>query len=193
MNKDQQRWDERYQGISISQPEPAKVLVDNQHLLPKQGCSLEIACGQAGNALLLAQQGLQSHAWDISSVIINALDYYTEQQAITLYTQVRDVVVQPPLVNSFDVIVVIRYLERSLCGAIQQALKPGGLLFYQTYSQKKVSEQGPDNPIYRLAPNELLELFPALQLLVYREEGHQGDLMLGWRDEAMLVAQKPLL
>jgi len=40
------------------------------------------------------------------------------------------------------------------------------------------------------APQELLSLFQALHVLVYREEGQVGDTTRGWRHEAMLVAQK---
>jgi hypothetical protein len=46
------------------------------------------------------------------------------------------------------------------------------------------------NLAYRLAPQELLTLFHPLRLLVYREEGNVGDTMRGWRNEALLVAQK---
>jgi 2-polyprenyl-3-methyl-5-hydroxy-6-metoxy-1,4-benzoquinol methylase len=35
--------------------------------------------------------------------------------------------------NGFDVIVISRFLDRTLCNAIMAALKPEGLLFYQTF------------------------------------------------------------
>ncbi|MCU7799797.1 MAG: hypothetical protein KZQ70_06545 [gamma proteobacterium symbiont of Lucinoma myriamae] len=36
----------------------------------------------------------------------------------------------------------------------------------------------------------LIKLFPGLTLRYYREEGIQGDIEKGFRNEAMLVAQK---
>jgi SAM-dependent methyltransferase len=190
-NPDQQRWNERYQDTTITQqPQAAKVLLENSHLLPASGDSLDLACGLGGNAIFLSQQGLESYAWDISTVAINMLDNYARQHSIILHTQVRDLTQNPPEPESFDIITVNHYLERELCPVISQALKPGGLLYYQTYSQQRVSDKGPSNPVYRLAPNELLQLFPQLQIIVYREEGRVGDAEQGWRDEAMLVSQK---
>jgi tellurite methyltransferase len=70
------------------------------------------------------------------------------------------------------------------------ALRPGGLLFYQTFTRTKVSEVGPSNPAYRMQDNQLLDMFIKLQILAYREEGVVGDTTQGFRDEAMLVGQK---
>jgi tellurite methyltransferase len=39
--------------------------------------------------------------------------------------------------NAFDVIVVSRFLDRTLSDAIIDALKPDGLLFYQTFTRDK--------------------------------------------------------
>ena len=85
--------------------------------------------------------------------------------------------------------VVSRFLERSLAGNLVRALKPGGLLFYQTFIREKADAAGPHNPAYLLRPNELLELFKDLRLLVYREEALIGDLDRGFRNEAMLVGR----
>ncbi|NNC68584.1 MAG: tellurite resistance methyltransferase TehB, partial [Gammaproteobacteria bacterium] len=70
------------------------------------------------------------------------------------------------------------------------ALKPNGLLFYQTFIAEKVSDAGPSNPEYRLQPNELLESFSPLHVLAYQEHGTVGDVKKGLRDIAILVAQK---
>jgi hypothetical protein len=105
--------------------------------------------------------------------------------------EVRDVVTCPPLPSSFDVIVVSRFLERRLAAALIDALKPEGLLLYQTFTQVTVGAVwSPTNPAYRLAPQELLTLFQPLRVLVYREEGRVGNTTCGWRNEALLVAQK---
>jgi hypothetical protein len=74
--------------------------------------------------------------------------------------------------------------------ALIQALKPGGLIFYQTFTRQRVSDRGPQCAEFRLAEQELLQLFSGLQILFYREEGCVGDVQKGFRDEAMLVARK---
>jgi SAM-dependent methyltransferase len=167
------------------------VLWENQHLLPATGRALDLACGAGGNALLLAVHGLETWAWDIADVAVACVQAVAQQQGVVLHTEVRDVVAYPPLPESFDVIVVSRFLERCLAPALIDALTPEGLLFYQTFTQVTVGAVwGPTNPAYRLAPQELLTLFQPLRVVVYREEGRVGDMRRGFRNEAMLVAQK---
>ncbi|MCG7905298.1 MAG: methyltransferase domain-containing protein [Candidatus Thiodiazotropha taylori] len=184
------KWDQRYADAE-KVARPAEVLLSNAHLLPEQGSALDLACGLGGNALFLAQRGFTVEAWDLSSVAIQRLVQAAGQLKLNnLHARVRDVEGQPPQTEQFDVIVVSYFLERSLIPTLIQALKPGGLVFYQTFTRQAVSSEGPQNPAFRLADQELLQLFSQLQVCVYREEGRLGDLSLGSRDVAMLVAQK---
>lgn len=184
------KWDQRYREAGSVAP-PAEVLVANAHLLPRQGLALDMACGLGANALFLAQQGLDVRAWDLSAIALDHLRQEAQARGLTLALEARDVLADPPAAESFDLILVSHFLERSLADAIMAALKPGGLLFYQTFSQEAVSAQGPSNPAYRLAANELLRLFSPMLIRVYRDEGRVGDVSAGFRDRAYLVAQKP--
>lgn len=189
MSADSKKWDARYRhGQETS---PARVLLDNLHLLPHSGTALDLACGLGANALLLAERGLTTYAWDSSSAAIEKLQARAQARRMSLYTTVRDVIERPPERDRFDVIVVTRFLDRRLAPHLIHALRAGGLLFYQTFTRTCVSDTGPSDPDYRLADNELLSLFSTLQLLVYREEGRVGDVSDGFRDEAMMVARKP--
>ena len=186
----QHAWNAHYQALT-STPLAAHVLRENQHLLPATGRALDLACGLGGNALLLAACGLDTWAWDISDIAVARLQAVARQRGIALHAEVRDVVACPPCAESFDVIVVSRFLQRDLAPALVEALRPAGLLLYQTFTQVTVGDaRGPTNPAHRLAPQELLTLFHPLRLLVYREEGNVGDTTGGWRNEALLVAQK---
>ena len=168
----------------------ANVLLDHSDLLPKTGVALDLACGLADNAIYLEKCGLKVHAWDISTTAIDKVNAYSIKNNISIVTEVRDIEKKPPVKNSFDVICVSYYLERSLVCDIIAALKPNGLLFYQTFINEKVSCVGPSNPQYRLQPNELLKLFSSLHILAYMEYGRVGDIEKGLRDVATLVAQK---
>ncbi|WP_455384462.1 class I SAM-dependent methyltransferase [Acidihalobacter prosperus] len=181
-------WNERYAGADATEASPAEVLRDFAHLLPARGRALDLACGLGANALLLARRGLQVEAWDSSAVAIERLSEAAALEGLDIRSDVRDVVLQPPQAGSFDVIVVSRFLERSLVSALQAALRPGGLLYYQTFIREAVhADRGPRRPEYRLAANELLGLFRGLRLIVYREEGRLGNLGAGLRDEAYAV------
>lgn len=184
-----QLWDNRYRD-TIDVQQPAVVLREHLHLLPGTGKALDLACGLGANALLLANQGLETWAWDISPVAVARLAETAHRAGTPIHAEVRDVTSQPPEPDSFDVIVVSHFLERQLAPALRAALRPAGVLFYQTFSHLRIDESGPQNPVFRLEDNELLSLFTGLKVRVYREDGLLGDHQHGFRNEAMLVAQK---
>ncbi len=188
----QTKWDQIYQqhdgALNV-----AEVLQNNHYLLPKAGVALDLACGLGGNAVFLAEKGLTVKAWDISSVAIGQLASTAKQRGLDIAATVRDVVAEPPEANSVDVILVSHFLARELCPALIAAIKPGGLLFYQTYCQQKVDDVGPKNPDYLLADNELRHLFSEMKLRVYREEALLGEHTMGMRNQAWLLAEKPKL
>lgn len=168
----------------------AAVLSHNAHLLRGPGRALDLACGRGANALWLAAQGFQVSAWDYSEVALQRLRQAAHSRGLQVETALRDVTAQPPSAESCDLILVSHFLERALCPAIQAALQPNGLLCYQTFSQDAPPGAGPSNPAFRLAPNELLQLFPGLRLRYYREEGELGDCEQGDRGLAMMIAQR---
>ena len=189
MNDHAERWNHRYRD-SITEQSAARVLVENQHLLPETGTALDLACGLGANAVVLAKQNLTVFAWDVSSVAIEKLTQISDSQKLSINAEVHDALANPPTPNSLDVILVSRFLERNLATPIMEALRPGGLLFYQTFCVEG-NQNGPRNPAFLLANGELLDLFAELTVRVYREEGLLGDMNQGFRGESMLVAQKP--
>ena len=184
-------WEARYAAADAAAARPARVLEEFAHLLPHGGRGLDLACGLGANARLLARRGLTVWAWDSSSTAIAQLAAVAEREGLALYAQTRDVLAMPPGPETFDVIIVSHFLERSLAPVLGAALHPGGLLFYQTFVRESVNAgRGPRRPEYRLAAGELATLFPRLRLIVYREEGRLGDLEAGFRDEAYAVFQR---
>jgi SAM-dependent methyltransferase len=188
--QDVEKWDTIYQTNDHGQHSPAQVLTEHNYLLPQTGTALDTACGIGANAIFLAQHGLETFAWDISEKAIEQLNQSAGNLNLDIHTEVRDVVIKPPVENSFDVIVVNHFLERQLMPHIKNALRKNGLLFYQTFIHDHVDDKGPKNPDYRLAKNELLQLCQDLHIVLYREEGTIGDISKGFRNEAILIGQK---
>ena len=186
-----EKWNQRYLCADQPQsPSAAEVLFNYRYLLPAKGFALDVACGLGGNALLLSEHGLDTFAWDISDVAIAHLRRSALSQSLVVHADVVDMLDHEFGVERFDVITVVRYLERRVVPKLIQALKPGGLLFYQTYIRDKHPAIGPNNKEFLLAENELLHLFADLKVLLYREEGRVGDITQGLRNEAMLIAMK---
>jgi SAM-dependent methyltransferase len=190
------KWDSIYTKLEPGTSIAAAVLGENSYLLPKQGLALDLACGLGANALFLARQGLAVTAWDISEVAIAKLKAYAAQQSIQINACQQNITAQSLKKDSYDVIVVTRFLDRSLMNAIISAIKPNGLLFYQTFTREQAippetaNRHIPKNPDYLLSENELLSLCSALRLIFYRENGGCGNLQLGLRQEAQLIGQK---
>ena len=192
MKDTQAKWDAIYR-LSNLQTQPCQVLADQQFLLPKQGKALDLACGLGSNALLLAKAGLQVEAWDISPVALTYLQKQADIHRLQISTKQRNITPEMLPVAEYDVIVISRFLDRSLCNAIMMALKSDGLLFYQTFTRAKLDPQGPGNPDFLLDTNELLRLFRPLTLIHYQEHAKIGNLQYGNRNEAQFIGQKLLL
>lgn len=186
------KWNSIHQTHRGVCPPAATVLAENAHLLPPEGgTALDIACGLGGNALFLARRGFVVDAVDIADTATHALATAAHAENLPVNTLTKDVTTWEMATERYDVIVVSRFLERSLNGAIMSALKSGGLLFYQTFTENRIHSGGPTNPRFLLRDNELLRLFEGLLVRYYQEKARAGTLDHGNRDLAFLVAQKP--
>ncbi len=183
------KWNTIYQS-QTTLPTVAEVLKNNAFLLPESGVALDVACGLGGNALFLAEHGLNVQATDISAVAIEKLSKLAAQKNLIIQAQCVDLqkIILPK--QTFDVIVVSHFLDRAMCHGIIDSLKREGVLFYQTYTQQKLSHSPPHHPAFLLAENELLKLFSALHTVFYQEHGRVGDLKNGERNRALYIGQK---
>jgi tellurite methyltransferase len=185
-----EKWNRIYHESGQELYSAAQVLTENDFLLPPKGAALDVACGLGNNAVFLAEQGLLVTAWDISSVAIDKLKTYAVREGLKINACQRKITADSFNECSYDVIIVSRFLDRSLSGAIIGALKPDGLLFYQTFTREKTSLKPPHNPDYLLAENELLKMFSPLRVIYYRENAFIGEQSQGLRDEAQFIGQK---
>lgn len=184
------KWDRIYREVPHHRPEPALILKEHEFLLPPAGSALDLACGLGGNALFLAGLGWEVQAWDIANAAIDFVDAQARAQGLKIHAKVCPADSLQQENTAFDLIIVSRFLDRTLKDAIIDRLKDNGLLFYQTYTRAKSQPQGPNNPEYLLAENELLRLFAPLKVLFYREYGTFGDVRQGLRNEAQLIGRK---
>ena len=189
-NQIKNKWDKYYDSNIKGSPSPSEVLYFNQHLLPVKGSALDLACGYGSNAICLAMNGLNVSAWDISIIALEKLSLRSKEFDFIINCEIRDVLQQPPEPDTFDIIVVSKFLDRKLIKQIRHAIKPNGLIFYQTFIKDRIIKSGPENPNYQLNENELLDFFEDWKLIFYREEGMIGNLSRGFRNQAMIISQK---
>ncbi len=184
------KWNRIYRDRRVGDSPPAEVLAENEFLLPETGKALDLACGLGSNAIFLAERGLSVTAVDLSRAAIDKLREYARVKRLVIDACRQEIDRYSFPESGYDVIVVSRFLDRSLSGAIIASLNPGGLLFYQTYTREKDAGSGPGNPDYLLAENELLNLFASLRVVFYREYGRIGNRRQGLRNEAQFIGRK---
>ena len=184
------KWNHIYSQFGIECNPAIQVMTENDFLLPATGVALDLASGLGANAIFLAKHGLAVTAWDISFVAMDKLTAYAVQQGLNINACQEKIVAESFTECSFDVIVVSRFLDRTLSDAIIGALKPDGLLFYQTFTREKTSPKPPNNPDYLLGCSELLALFSPLRVVFYREYALIGNQLRGLRNEAQFIGQK---
>jgi tellurite methyltransferase len=184
------RWNQIYSQSGKACYPAVQVLTENDFLLPATGTALDLACGLGANAIFLAEKGLAVTAWDISVVAIDKLTAYAVRQGLSINARQEKITAESFTKCTFDVIVVSRFLDRTLSDAIIGALKPDGLLFYQTFTREKTSPRPPNNPDYLLGCSELLALFLPLRVIFYRENALLGEQLRGLRNEAQFIGQK---
>jgi SAM-dependent methyltransferase len=158
---------------------PASWLVQHADLIPRTGDALDVASGSGRHALWLAERGLRTLAVDRNADAVRLLDEEAARRGLPLRAEVRDLEdgTIPFARSSRDVIVVVHYLHRPLFPSLIDALRPGGLLVYETFTTAQAVRGTPTNPDYLLKPGELLELARPLEVLASREGDYDGRMI----------------
>ena len=186
-----ERWNERYSQDFRPFPDaPAPWLVAHRKLLTGGGRALDVACGDGRNALYLARHGYAVDAIDASDIAIAALRVAAQERDLAITPRVVDLEREALPPGPYDAIVTMNFLQRDLFGALQDALAPGGLLFYETLAQAHVTQLGHSfNPAYLLDDGELLRAFAGLEVIEHVEGIVERSS--GPRGVGAIVARRP--
>ena len=65
------------------------------------------------------------------------MSIHSKDLGLEINCEARDVLQYPPEPNTFDVIVVAKFLDRQLIKHLRHAIKPNGLIFYQTFIKNR--------------------------------------------------------
>ncbi len=169
---EREKWDNRYRaGAYEGRTHPTALLAEWLPQIP-QGRALDVACGAGRNALFLADRGFQVDALDISAVALERARRSAADRELTINWLCADLdgEIEAALPEgSYELIVWVRYVHRTLMPHLVARLAPTGVLVCEQHLTAEGSVAGPSNPAFRLAPGELLRMAAAMQVVHYRE------------------------
>jgi tellurite methyltransferase len=196
-------WDARYRDREngcIRVP-PAAILCEALPLVPP-GRALDVAAGAGANAVFLAEKGWQVTAIDFSSAALDLAERRAREHGVPCARigageKLKSSLPAPGVTfvcadlerarlpaGPFDLILCLRYLQRSLFPWFARALRRHGLLVCETFTLEHLRFlEGPHDPEHLLRSGELREAFPSLEILFHRE-------LLAGKGIASLVARK---
>jgi 2-polyprenyl-3-methyl-5-hydroxy-6-metoxy-1,4-benzoquinol methylase len=165
--------------------DPAKLLVDFVGFLPK-GKALDIAMGEGRNALYLASQGFEVEGLERNEEAIRTCLTTAKSCGLKLIARTVDLEQYHLNQSHYNLITCFYYLQRSLIPQIREALKPGGMVVYETFLIDNHLQFGhPKHREYCFEHNELLNFFRDFRVRFY----HEG-MVEGRTFAAQLIAQK---
>ncbi len=182
MQEDKERWNKRYKEKPFrTWVEP---LVEKYIERANVGYALDIACGEGRNTHFLVEKGFEVDAVDLSDYALSKIEenpkIHKIEADLDFYSLEK---------NKYDLVLNINYLNRRFFHQIKEALKPGGIIIFETFIVAHGDFENPNNPEYLLRKNELLHAFIDLDVIYYEER-----MDVNMRNEktmvASLVAQK---
>ena len=189
-NSEAEYWNKKYM-LESSQwlkMEPRRLLVSFIDLIPRQGLALDAACGVGINTAYLAEHGLKVIGIDISEYALHLAKENSNDRDYSIEFVVADLVKTWLPENHFDLIANFHYLERGAIPVFKQALKPGGLILFDTFM---ASAESKETKQFYLAPGELEQLFSGFEIVHYAETKLEPSRKHGERGAAQIVAIKP--
>ena len=187
---DRKKWEELYASGSRPDRPPSAWVVKTLRTLPNDVRLLDVAGGTGRHAIHGVRPGRTVVVADI------ALQAVTAARALhpSIMGCMADSSALPFRPESFGIVMVVNFLDRSIFPELISLLAPGGHLVYETYTLAHLDlvqrglAKGPHSPDYVLQPGELSSLAQSLNVIEYWEGEVEDDA--GRRCCARLVAQK---
>lgn len=155
---------------------------------------LDLACGSGRNGLYLIENDIPVTFADVNTTAIAQVQQLAamadNSQHADFWSIDFEQEGETPLADkSFAAIMVFRYLHRPLFEQIKQAVKPGGIVIYETFTTAQAQFGRPKNPDFLLEPDELTNIFADWEIL-HSFEGTVESTSGSKQAIAQIVAKK---
>lgn len=176
---DRTHWDTIYLRRAADEyPVPDPLLFQFTPPARPHATALDVACGVGQNGLWLAEQGYTVNLLDISRpALLRAQDEATERALRNVNFFQVDLDETTLERDSYDLVCVVRFLQRDLMRQIRAAIKPGGRILYETFNTRWLETNPNANRNYVLNPGELTGYFGDWRILHNREIGSTSQIV----------------
>lgn len=152
--------------------------------------ALDLASGLGQNGIWLAEQGYNVDMMDISRVALQRtraeLTMRNVRNVNLLQVDIDKLVLRwngdcdmpnELCPDTYDLIIVFRYLRRPLFPILMAAIKSGGRIIYETYNQRYLQYVPAFNNDFLLKDGELLAAFDDWRVIHHDEATHVSQLV----------------
>ncbi len=127
---------------------------------------LDLACGSGRNGLYLLENGCDvvfadKNVDSLHTIEAKIANEFSENKELAAFWPVdfEHESFTGLASNQYAAIVVFRYLHRALFSQIKQAIVPGGIIVYETFTEQQPQYGRPTNPNFLLKKGELDAIF----------------------------------
>jgi len=167
---DREKWDERYRLGAYEDRTHPSAWLERWLSDVTVGRALDIPCGAGRNAIFLASRGFSVTGIDISAVALARAEATARSRGLSIEWITRDLDTGHGVEGTFELIVVIHYVDLDLIENLTDLLAPGGHLIVELHLATDRPVAGPQDPAYRAAPGALRDAAGHLDILGYAEE-----------------------
>ncbi|WP_038126280.1 methyltransferase domain-containing protein [Thiomicrorhabdus sp. Milos-T2] len=130
---------------------------------------LDIGCGGGRDAIFLAKNRMNVIAIDHEAKVLKRAKALSSLSGTSVKFKCCDIKKQGCLPEQqFDLITVVRFLNRDMYDYIKKATRPGGFVLFQTFVEGVEQFSSPKNPNFILGKTELAEVFAGFNIIIDR-------------------------
>jgi SAM-dependent methyltransferase len=132
--------------------------------------ALDVAMGRGRHAATLAAAGFRPFGVDASFDAVRDAIAHAAGHGVSLRGWCADLTKHALPRERFALVLVTRYLQRDLFGALRDSVTPGGAVLYETFTvRQRALGTGPTSPDHLLEEGELRERFAGFEVMFYEE------------------------
>ena len=147
---------------------------------------LDIGCGGGRDAIFLTKNRMNVIAIDHEAKVLKRAKALASLSGASVKFKCCDIKKAACLPEQkFDLITVVRFLNRDMFSYIKESIAQGGFVLFQTFVEGVEKFDSPKNPNFILGKTELAEVFDGFNIIVDRI-----DQLNDGRPVASFIAQK---